>query len=1237
MKTKKILSILLSICMIVSGLPFAAVISANAAGISYIDENRNSKTYSDSYTTVTSTTTTWSDGWYVVGSSTTINSRVTVSGTVYLILQDGYTLNAAKGIKVISGNTLVIYGQSGNTGTLTAAGTQYCPGIGGCDPDNSTYSYETQGTGTITINGGTINATGGSDGAGIGGGCPYNSYGDYSDGGYLTIHGGIINATGGSNAAGIGGGHYGSSGELTINGGYINASCGTSGEYDIGTGRDGGSSILCIYGGYFTLSGKGSSGKGIGSSAKIYGGYFVVGNTSSGTVYNTSVYNLNYVVIDNPYEETSSTYPYVVAASSDVLTATFDANGGSVSPASKTVLSGELYGSLPTPTREGAYAFDGWYTAASGGTLVTAETEVTATSNHTLYAHWVVPHLAVTTSDGAYTYSSDDYVLNITSSGSYTVTMNTADSVTSTTRDRIKVTSSDPVEITVVDLNITSSSASPIEIDGSGEVTLILSGDNTLTSSASGCAGLQNASGSSLTISDSSTGALTATGGSNAAGIGGGAVTVSGGTINAVGSGSGSGIDGSAVSITAGVVNASSSGSGSGIGSSSASVKISGGYIKASSDSGDPISGSSAEITGGCFEVGDTDADTVYGVSVASGYAVGKNADADTKGTYPYTVAAKGTQYTVTFEVTDGTVVGDSSITVEFDSAYGTLPTANLNNSTFVCWCTEDGTEITSTSTVVIAGDHTLYASGQCNHKAFDSEGFCLCGEYYQPADWNSTEGYYEIGNVGQFLWFESLVNGDSSHSEFTSDDTSRGASANAVLTADIDMSSYSSLFTPMGRVGSLYNTISSTSSITSYGYTGTFDGQGHTISNLTISTVSAYDIGIFATLGGTVKNLGIISFKYTQSSGDVRGGAIAGQILPGGTVENCYVQSSTVTCTGGVGGVLARGNFGGTIKNCYVVSSSVSASRKGYLVGDNVNDNGATVFKGTITNCYTDNSSNVGKTGGVSENVTQKTSAVFASGEVAYLLQNGQSDTSALAWGQNLDTDSYPVLTLTDETLRVLKLEFDLDGSTVSTAYVNNGSVCDSYPEPSDHYVYTFYTDSACTDEIADTASYTFDYTASNSITVYVKQGGETYNVTFVIDNASVNSGISTYEYGVGADLPTADDITCDQGYAFVGWYTSADYSSSAVTSIGTSEYGDKTYYARIISSAQTVTFDANGGAVSPSTATVTYGEEYGTLPTPTRTDYAFGGWFTEADGGDLVTSDTVVTTTGDHTLYAH
>ena len=76
-------------------------------------------------------------------------------------------------------------------------------------------------------------------------------------------------------------------------------------------------------------------------------------------------------------------------------TVTFNANGGSVSTASKTVTSGSTYGTLPTPTRTG-YAFAGWYTAASGGTQITASSAVSITANQTLYAHWTANTYTVT-------------------------------------------------------------------------------------------------------------------------------------------------------------------------------------------------------------------------------------------------------------------------------------------------------------------------------------------------------------------------------------------------------------------------------------------------------------------------------------------------------------------------------------------------------------------------------------------------------------------------------------------------------------------------------------------------------------------------------------------------------------------------------------------------------------------------------------------------------------------------
>jgi uncharacterized repeat protein (TIGR02543 family) len=69
-------------------------------------------------------------------------------------------------------------------------------------------------------------------------------------------------------------------------------------------------------------------------------------------------------------------------------TLTFDAQGGTVSPASTTVTSGVAVGALPTPTRAG-YTFAGWYTGQNGaGTLYTETTVYSALGNTTLYAKW---------------------------------------------------------------------------------------------------------------------------------------------------------------------------------------------------------------------------------------------------------------------------------------------------------------------------------------------------------------------------------------------------------------------------------------------------------------------------------------------------------------------------------------------------------------------------------------------------------------------------------------------------------------------------------------------------------------------------------------------------------------------------------------------------------------------------------------------------------------------------------
>lgn len=70
-----------------------------------------------------------------------------------------------------------------------------------------------------------------------------------------------------------------------------------------------------------------------------------------------------------------------------VVTVHFVPCGGMVDPAEKTVTSGEAYGDLPTPVRDG-YEFKGWFTASLGGSAVTADTVVGRTYTHWLYAQW---------------------------------------------------------------------------------------------------------------------------------------------------------------------------------------------------------------------------------------------------------------------------------------------------------------------------------------------------------------------------------------------------------------------------------------------------------------------------------------------------------------------------------------------------------------------------------------------------------------------------------------------------------------------------------------------------------------------------------------------------------------------------------------------------------------------------------------------------------------------------------
>ena len=277
---KRLFSIVLSLCMVLalmSQMAFADTVT----GITYLDASGAQQTC-DNATAVTEDDTTWGTDnettWYVAQGDVTIESRVTVTGDVHLILADGCNLTVNGGIYVSSwtASKLTIYGQENGTGELYAyasSGSDFA-GIGG--------NKEPYGTsGEITINGGNITAVGDGIGAGIGGG---------DMGGFecITINGGTVTATGGNNggSSGIGTFEGGStSGTITISGGTVMAT-GTNHGIDasfmgtISTGNDGHAVIFASYtnsmGSYFRYSSSQNrdSWRGVifeGNSGQIYG------------------------------------------------------------------------------------------------------------------------------------------------------------------------------------------------------------------------------------------------------------------------------------------------------------------------------------------------------------------------------------------------------------------------------------------------------------------------------------------------------------------------------------------------------------------------------------------------------------------------------------------------------------------------------------------------------------------------------------------------------------------------------------------------------------------------------------------------------------------------------------------------------------------------------------------------------------------------------------------------------
>ena len=337
--------------------------------------------------------------------------------------------------------------------------------------------------------------------------------------------------------------------------------------------------------------------------------------------------------------------------------------------------------------------------------------------------------------------------------------------------------------------------------------------------------------------------------------------------------------------------------------------------------------------------------------------------------------------------------------------------------------------------------DHN-YNNGVCTY----------CGECEQatPAEGN----YYEISNQGQLRWFADQV-------------SNKGQTTiNARLMASFAMDSTE--WTPIGTESNPFagkfdgngNTITGlTCTDTSADHVGLVGyASGATIQNVTVQDAALkghYYIGTVCgyITGGTITNChavntaiggntegryyggiaGYITGKTnvtgcTNSDSTVNGGYYLGGIAgyaADTTVQRCVNSGAVTSKYSKIGGIVGTANRA-TVQDCGnigTVTKRGNGSEYGGIIGEasgnhtiqncyNADKNTAAKICGGIfytpLNCYY-LPDDTGSSGSTVTGITAKTQAQFASGEVAYLLQNGHGDTAV--WGQTIGKDKYPKL----------------------------------------------------------------------------------------------------------------------------------------------------------------------------------------------------------------------------------
>ena len=423
----------------------------------------------------------------------------------------------------------------------------------------------------------------------------------------------------------------------------------------------------------------------------------------------------------------------------------------------------------------------------------------------------------------------------------------------------------------------------------------------------------------------------------------------------------------------------------------------------------------------------------------------------------------------------------------------------------------------------------------------------------------------------------------------------------------------------------------------------------GSKIQNSTICHNKGSEGGGVYALGGTVWNCDIYGNEATattSSSWSRGGGGVGGSNWNGGrsygTFYNCDIHDNTAVRGGGV--LFAR------LYKCNVHDNVANFGGGGYslwafdslIVGNRAKRKGGGVYGGALYNC-----------------TVTKNTADDCGGGVYTSEENRKDDRFSVAAYNSIVYGNTAVTNAADGYLGywynscVGYLQDDLETIKQSVIFKNPKFVDAAKGD------YRLSADSPCVDKgdnghvetETDYADKERIYNGTVDMGAYeYGAGAKKYTVTFALSSSSYFEALdeTSREVEKGKAVGTLPNVTViaeDYYYrgilnhcAFKGWFTKSNggdlvTASTVITS-------DVTFYAQyewieLQGITYTVMFNANGGTASETTRMVTSGAAIGTLPTATKANNDFVGWFTAASGGTQITASTKVS--ANVTYYAH